>query len=326
MTPVPHTLNGHVWFDEVYSRKPHLDAIRSLRDSRLLALNEARFSVLREALSRLPRQCPSAIELGEDAVTIGRKADLSSDEHRLLESSLRAFCPWKKGPFSIFGIDIDAEWRSDWKWQRVRPEIDAIKGKRIADVGCHNGYYMLRMAAENPEVVVGFEPMVQHLLTYELLQTYVQKPFLVAEPLGVEHLDLYPRFFDCILLLGILYHHTDPVGLLRKSCDALSTGGQLIVDCQGIPGSDPVALVPQGRYAGASGIWFLPTQKTLEHWLLRAGFRDIKCFYAAPLSIEEQRATPWAELKSLEQWLSPNRQYTIEGYQAPWRFYLSCRK
>ncbi|MEM8604638.1 MAG: DUF1698 domain-containing protein, partial [Cyanobacteria bacterium P01_H01_bin.121] len=81
-----------------------------------------------------------------DAVTIGQAAELTEAQHQALQQQLIAIRPWKKGPFNIFGHYIDAEWRSDWKWQRLQPHPD-LKNKAIADIGCHNGYYMYRMLA-----------------------------------------------------------------------------------------------------------------------------------------------------------------------------------
>ena len=46
-------------------------------------------------------------------------------------------------------------------------------------------------------------------------------------------------------MLSILYHHTDPVGLLKKMRQALAPGGKLIIDCQGIAGEESMCLVPE---------------------------------------------------------------------------------
>jgi tRNA (mo5U34)-methyltransferase len=36
-----------------------------------------------------------------------------------IETLMRNLMPWRKGPFSLYGVNIDTEWRSDWKWDRV---------------------------------------------------------------------------------------------------------------------------------------------------------------------------------------------------------------
>ena len=94
----------------------------------------------------------------------------------------------------------------------------------------------------------------------------------------------------------------------------------------GIPGVDPVALVPRGRYARARGIWFLPTESCLKNWLERVPFRKVECFFNEQLSIDEQRRTEWADIDSLKDFLSEDGTETVEGYPAPRRIYFKAIK
>ncbi|MCM1984597.1 tRNA 5-methoxyuridine(34)/uridine 5-oxyacetic acid(34) synthase CmoB [Lyngbya confervoides] len=298
--------------------------LRQAATAQRQARSQQRFAAAaQETAHFLARGC----DLDQPVVTVGQASDLSPTQTPILRKALQVFCPWKKGPFKVFGTEIDAEWRSDWKWDRIAPHIQPLHQRRVADIGCHNGYFMFRMAAQSPRLVVGFEPVAKHYWAFQMIQNWVRHPALYFEALGVEHLDLYPGFFETIFCLGILYHHTDPVGLLRKMHQALVPGGELIVDCQGIPGEMPVALTPRKRYAQARGIWFLPTQSCLEHWILRSGFRQIQWIYAAPLSVQEQRRTDWAKVESLAEFLDPDHpDQTLEGYPAPWRFYALARR
>ncbi|MDQ3233065.1 MAG: tRNA 5-methoxyuridine(34)/uridine 5-oxyacetic acid(34) synthase CmoB [Pseudobdellovibrionaceae bacterium] len=297
--------------------------IADLRETTGPRLLEPRWVAERAAVASIRDLRAASIKADGPSVAIGGASELSPAEHDRLDQALRAFIPWKKGPFSIFGHDIDAEWRSDWKWDRFWPYIRTLKDEVVADIGCNNGYYMYRMLDAGAKHVVGFEPMARHTLNFELLQNLHPTPALDFEMLGVEHIDLFPEVFDTIFCLGILYHHTDPVGLLRKLAKALKYRGRLFIDCQGIPGDDPVALTPAGRYAGASGVWFLPTRSCLENWIRRAGYKRIQWIHAAPLSPSEQRATEWAPLRSLPEFLqTDDPTKTIEGYPAPERFYV----
>lgn len=317
------------YLTEYASHEWDREALVAAREERLARVLSPRVSPYKEAAMATAglASAMSGFDFSGDVVTIGAKEDLHEAQQVQLMTSLRAFCPWKKGPFSLFGVDIDAEWRSDWKWQRVCPEVSSLKGKRVADIGCHNGYFMFRMAEQDPACVIGFEPFARHYWNFQLIQQWVQQEMLHFELLGVEQVDLFPKFFDTIFCLGILYHHTDPVGLLRKLRLALAPKGEIIIDCQGIPGELPVALTPKRRYAQAKGIWFLPTQSCLTHWLERAGFADIRCFFAEPLSTDEQRRTEWADIESLREFLDPDDPTkTIEGYPAPWRYYIAAKK
>lgn len=304
-----------------------VDQINHLREQALASLTKAGAVnpwLDQAAQASLPQARFTAFD--QAAVTLGRADELSTEQQSHLRPLLEAMKPWKKGPYSLFGIDIDAEWRSDWKWQRFERHCPNLTGQTVADIGCHNGYFMFRMLAHNPELVVGFEPVAPHWLSFHFLNELAGQSRLQFELLGAEHIDLFPRTFDTIFCLGILYHHTDPVGLLRKMLQALKPHGHLMIDCQGIPGDSPLTLVPRKRYAGARGIWFLPTESALINWVRRAGFSQAETIFAEPLSTEEQRATPWAPIRSLAERLDPaNPNKTMEGYPAPWRYYVKAQ-
>jgi tRNA (mo5U34)-methyltransferase len=305
------------------------DVLIALRNERMDSLWSERLAPQRDALQTLIQHIPDTVshELHAPVVRIGHKEDIPDQHHGAIRTALEAFCPWKKGPFSYFGHEIDAEWRSDWKWERIEPHISSLRDRRVADIGCHNGYFMLRMAAHQPKCVIGIEPVPQHFWNFQILQQAVQLDSLSFELFGVEHMKHFHGFFDTIFCLGILYHHIDPIGLLREMRQSLAPGGEIVVDCQGIPGDLPMALTPRKRYAGARGVWFVPTRSCLENWIIRAGFNAVTCIYEAPLSTEEQRRTEWAQVDSLREFLQPDDiNHTIEGYPAPHRFYFKAKK
>jgi tRNA (mo5U34)-methyltransferase len=297
-------------------------AILALRQERQRQWLAPRLSHYRDAIATTLSLPLADCDLSQPVVRIGNAEAIAPDQAQQLEQALRVFCPWKKGPFNLYGIEIDAEWRSDWKWERLMPHIQPLTGRRVADIGCHNGYFMFRMADHAPEFVVGFEPVAKPYWCFQLMQNLVQHSALQFEPSGIEHFDLYPSSFDTIFCLGILYHHPDPIGLLQKLRQALTPDGELVIDCQGIPGDLPLALTPQKRYTNARGIWFLPTQSALENWILRSGFKSVRFCFSEPLSTAEQRRTDWANIDSLQEFLDPqDSTLTMEGYPAPWRFY-----
>lgn len=303
------------------------EAILALRQQRQARLFQPQVGQYSDAVASVQDIASNWFDFSDAVVKVGRAAELTATQQQRWHQALQAFCPWKKGPFELFGVKIDAEWRSDWKWARILPQIQPLQGRRVGDIGCHNGYFMFRIAHHQPACVIGFEPVAKHFWNFQLIQNIVRQEQLRFELLGVEHIDCYPEFFDTLFCLGILYHHRDPIGLLGKIRQALAPKGEIILDCQGIPGELPVALTPHKRYAQARGIWFLPTQSCLENWLARAGFSRIHCFFAAPLSSSEQRRTPWANIASLQDFLNPqDASLTIEGYPAPWRYYMIAHK
>ncbi len=318
-------LSKKPWLGEL-SAKADVQTLRDLVSSLDQRLLDSRWDKQRKAVALISDLKADRILCHQAEVSFERDAALSADERERLTSTLRALMPWKKGPFHILGESIDAEWRSDLKWQRLAETVGSLDGQIVGDIGSHNGYFMYRMLAHGARHVIGFEPFAQLWFTFALFQSLYRCEALHFELLGVEHTELFAESFDTLFCLGILYHHTDPVGLLRKMRRAIRPKGRVFIDCQGIEGEAPLSLTPQGRYAGAGGVWFLPTMKTLENWALRAGFTRFERIYSAPLSIEEQRSTAWAPVQSLADFLDPeNPQLTREGYPAPYRHYLLIR-
>jgi tRNA (mo5U34)-methyltransferase len=269
----------------------------------------------------------SACDFSGDVVRIGTSADLSLGDQQLTRDVLRGFIPWRKGPFRVFGIDIDAEWRSERKWNRIVPELPDLADKIVADIGCNNGYYMFRMAHYRPSFVLGFEPYVQHYYTFNTLNTFAGQRQLQVELLGIEDLSLFPECFDVIFCLGILYHRPSPLEALRDLHTALKPGGWLVVESQALPGNEPVALFPQSTYAKVPGTWFVPTAACLRNWLTRTGFRDVRLFCDHAMSNEEQRRTAWMDFESYEDFIDKeNPALTIEGYPAPRRVFFKAAK
>ncbi len=317
---------------------PFLDLLPLARHKRLreLILEKRRwvsrpkkgFLRFREPMRAVSHLRARHCDFSGDVVRIGRPEEISDRERARLHEVLRGFMPWRKGPFSVFGIDIDAEWRSHRKWNRILPELPDLQGRIIADIGCNNGYYMFRMVPHRPGLVLGFEPFVQHYFTFHTLNNLARRSELALELLGIEHLDLFPGCFDVIFCLGILYHRPSPVEALRGLHAALRPGGTVIIESQAIPGDEPVALFPAHTYAKVPGTWFVPTATCLANWLTRTGFAHVRCFCRHPMSGREQRRTDWMVFESYEDFIDKhNPELTIEGYPAPWRvFFMATKK
>lgn len=267
------------------------------------------------------------VDCSGDTVIIGLPDEITELERRHVTENLQAFMPWRKGPFSVFGVDIDAEWRSERKWRRLLPELPNLAGKVIADIGCNNGYYMFRMAASAPRLVLGFEPSVQHYYCFKALNAMAGKAELDIDLLGIEHLNLFERCFDVVFLMGIIYHRPSPIDTLRDILRALQPGGTLLVESQAIPGEAPIALFPDETYAKVPGTYFVPTGSCLCNWMKKAGFDDIKLFCTHPMSDMEQRRTDWMTFESFQDYIDPDKPHlTVEGYPAPCRVFVKGRK
>lgn len=267
----------------------------------------------------------SFIDFSGDKVVIGKNEELTNKQLIDVETNLRKFMPWRKGPFNIFGIDIDAEWQSNRKWNRLKNYLPDLKGKVVADIGSNNGYYMFKMAELKPELVIGFDPTIQYYYTFKSLNAMAGCENLQFELLGVEHIHFFEDTFDVIFLMGILYHHPSPIDLLKNVKKALKKDGVLILETQGIPGEGAYALFPEKRYAKVPGTYFVPTVECLQNFMKRSGFRDFEIFCSHDMNSIEQRKTDWMVYESYEDFLDPlDSTKTIEGYLAPIRIYLKA--
>ncbi len=310
---------------------PHIDQLQITREhqerQRWVNQQKKGFLRYRTPSERLSNHRARHTDCSSDTVTIGLAEELEPGQRQEVKEQLQCFIPWRKGPFSIFGIDVDAEWRSERKWNRLKNHLPDLNGKIVADIGCNNGYYMFRMVPRRPRFVLGFEPSVQHYYCFKALNAMAGFDNLDIDLLGVEHISLFPRSFDVIFLMGIIYHRISPLELLKDIHAALQPGGTLIIESQAIPGHEPVALFPEKTYAKVPGTYFVPTGKALENWLLRSGFEQVELFCSHPMSAEEQRRTDWMVFESYLDYLDQNDPgRTVEGYPAPWRVFLSALK
>ena len=273
-----------------------------------------------DSINRLPSLHASETELNRNTVRIGLKDDLSYAEQETLTTILEQFKPWRKGPFDLFGIDINTEWRSDWKWNRLENAITPLAGRTVLDVGCGNGYHVLRMAGAGADLVVGIDPTLVFNMQFQVLQRYLKEQRCWVVPVTLEQLPSAINAFDTVFSMGVLYHRRSPIDHLYDLKKLIRPGGELVLETLVIDGDENDILIPPGRYAKMRNVWFIPSAKALEVLLKRCGYRDIKIIDISTTSVDEQRATNWMTFESLADFLDPlDSTKTIEGLPAPKR-------
>lgn len=255
------------------------------------------------------------------------KTILKNEQLSAFKSTLMKLSPWRKGPFDICGVEIDAEWRAEKKWNLISNKISNLKDKVILDLGCSNGYYMFRMAESNPALVLGIDPSRICWMQYEALQKYLKYSNISFLPIGFEDLPQNCEIFDTVFAMGILYHRKAPFDFLRTIKYLLKTGGELVLDTMTVEGDETTVFVPEDRYAGMKNVWFFPSDKAMVVWLKKAGFKNINIICKYATTVDEQRQTEWMTTESLKNWLNPNDfSKTIEGYPAPVRTIITCNR
>jgi tRNA (mo5U34)-methyltransferase len=278
-----------------------------------------------DALAALPDYDVGAIDLNRNSVRVAGMTALDGAQREALQQTLMQLHPWRKGPFDIFGINIDTEWRSDWKWDRLKSQIAPLTGRKVLDIGCGSGYHCWRMRGAGAELVVGIDPTLLFVAQFFALQRYIRDAQVGVLPLGIEHLPARMRFFDTVFSMGVLYHRRSPFDHLLELRDALRPGGELVLETLVIEGKAGEILVPDSRYARMNNVWFIPSVATLTQWLKKVGFKNPQLINVTNTTTEEQRSTPWMTFQSLAQCLDSNdASLTVEGYPAPRRAIFSA--
>ena len=286
-----------------------------------------KFSEWQAVLENLPDATATLVDLNQSAIEVGIEADLTAEQHNKLLEQLKQFHPWRKGPFNLFGHYIDTEWRSDWKWDRLKNEIAPLSGRKVLDIGCGSGYHCWRMRGAAADIVLGIDPTIVFVMQYFVMQKYIQDYHVNVLPLGIEDLPADMNCFDSVFSMGILYHRREPKQHLLELKSCLRDEGELILETLVIDESYGDVLAPDGRYAQMKNIWAIPSVKTLESWLEQTGFKNVRCVDVSVTSIEEQRVTDWMQYQSLVDYLDPDdHSRTVEGYPAPRRAIVIAEK
>jgi len=310
---------------------------QTLADTPLAAWSQALEAVLTDKYARghgdlqrwqagldtLPDIAVESVELRETWRLEGAPAPA---QQQALREALLQLRPWRKGPFQLFDLHLDTEWRSDWKWDRVAPHLE-LQGKRILDVGSGNGYYQWRMLGAGAGLVIGVDPNWLFHCQFQALRRYLPDLPTWHLPLTLEELPPLDGGFDTVFSMGVLYHRRSPIDHLLDLKNCLDSGGELVLETLVVEGDATTVLVPEDRYAQMRNVWFLPSTAALERWLRRAGYQDIRLVDLTPTSVDEQRSTEWMGFQSLPDFLHPeDPSRTIEGHPAPLRATLIARK
>lgn len=272
------------------------------------------------AIKNFPKIIPSSIDISQGTIKIGNSTNCTFEEKERLKELLMKLHPWRKGPYNLFGNFIDTEWRSDWKWDRLKKHISSLENKKVLDVGSGNGYHCWRMLGEGARTVVGIDPFMLSLFQFKAINHFIKSNSLWVLPLKMEEFPQQTKFFDTAFSMGVLYHRRSPFDHLYELRDAIHSKGELVLETLVIDGKCGEVLVPEGRYAQMRNVWFIPSTLTLESWLRKSGFKSIRLVDVTPTTNAEQRKTDWMTFDSLTDFLSPSDpSKTIEELPAPKR-------
>ena len=258
--------------------------------------------------------------LRDGVVTIGQATDMTPAMQDDLKKKLHAIHPWRKGPFNVLGVPIETEWRSDWKWDRLKEAITPLCNRLVLDVGCGNGYHCWRILGEQAKMVVGIDPTLVNVMQFQVIRKLYGAAAIYVLPLTLEQLPSSLALFDTVFSMGVLYHRRSPIDHLQDLRSCLRPGGELVLETLVTEGDCHHVMMPGERYAKMRNVWFLPSCEALILWLKRCGFKNIRLIDVSQTTVDEQRRTEWMTFNSLQDFLDPdNQDLTCEGMPAPRR-------
>ncbi len=253
-------------------------------------------------IERLARELPDDISVHFDRAAVCAEGRLAPDRRAKVEAQLAELMPWRKGPFSLCGISVDSEWRSDWKYRRLLDAGLEVAGKAVLDVGAGNGYFLYRLLGSGARLALGLDPSWLYFAQFLALQRFLRAEQAVFLPTTLSSLPL--GGFAVTLCLGVLYHRRDPLDFLDKLRETIAPGGLLALETLVVEGDARTVYLPKGRYVGMRNVWFLPSRAALCRWLSRLGFRVEWVGEAVRTTTQEQRRTRWMTNASLGEFLT----------------------
>jgi len=287
------------------------------------AVNHGDWSRWLAAVGALPERPAGAVNhLDRPAITVRTDGPALSG----LEADLRALIPWRKGPYELFGVSIDTEWRSDLKWDRLVDRIQPLTGRRVLDIGSGNGYHLWRMLGAGADFALGVDPTWVFVTQFHAVAHLLGETRAGIIPTTLEHFPRRPCF-DTVFSMGVLYHRRDPFTHLGELKACLRPDGELVLETLVVEGDATTILTPSDRYAGMRNVWFLPSPTAVIGWLKRMGFVDPEVIDVTVTTAKEQHRTQWfGDRQSLIDFLDPDDPaQTREGLPAPRRAIFTAR-
>ena len=212
-------------------------------------------------------------------------------------NALTKLKPWRKGPLLVGSTIIETEWRSDWKWERIKQQEIELSEKIVLDVGAGNGYYLFRMLEAGAKVALGIDPTILFNYQFAAMQKLSSKNNAFLLPLRSEHLPGF-KVFDVVFCLGVLYHRRSPIDQLKELRSFLKPKGKLVLETLILPEKEKSEiLIPKDTYAKMSNVWFIPSEKALQVMLQRSGLSQIEAADVTRTSLQEQRTTKWMDFR-----------------------------
>jgi 2-polyprenyl-3-methyl-5-hydroxy-6-metoxy-1,4-benzoquinol methylase len=153
---------------------------------------------------------------------------------------------------------------------------DELVDTTFLDIGCNNGYFSLDLADRGAARVVGIDRHPRNIDQARFLAGHYGLANAEFRLGDVD--DLEPGQWDVVLNLGVLYHVTDPVVLLRQTYELTRRYAVVDTICHREPVSAFMVLGDkdtENQAEGRDSLEFLPTYRAVIDVLRHVGFAQI---------------------------------------------------
>jgi len=147
----------------------------------------------------------------------------------------------------------------------------------ILDMACNSGFFSLDLANRGAKFVEGIE-----LRTHNFNQAQFMKDYFQEDKVEFFNDDIYEHKFshnyDIVLMLGLLYHVTKPVELVRKCYDLCTKFTVIDTICHKEPISAYHVMMNKDVEKPGEGnftVEFHPTYRALIDTMYDAGFKNV---------------------------------------------------
>ena len=136
-----------------------------------------------------------------------------------LKTQLLSLRPWRKGPFSILGVDIDTNGVLTGNDRMA--DAAHWENASVLDVGCGSGYHLWRMWGAGARLVLGIDPTRLYRQQFNVLKGFMPQAPAHFLPFRLEDFPKNTQSFDIVTSMGVLYHRKSPFQHLEELKGAL---------------------------------------------------------------------------------------------------------
>lgn len=130
-------------------------------------------------------------------------------------------------------------------WEVIEPHLGDLRGRRVLDVGCNDGFFLFAARRKGAAEVLGVEADGHHYQHAALVNELLDLGGIEVRNMSAYDLDDSLGSFDTTLLLGLIYHLKNPLGVLEKI--AAMTTSRMILDTAVRNSAEDLAARAEGR-------------------------------------------------------------------------------